>query len=66
MLPARRAEAEAKRLAPGPMADSRTPEAALIFALAAVVSLVAWELDHEVLSTVFAIAAGVAFVLAPE
>jgi hypothetical protein len=55
-----------KRMGPGPMADPRTLELTVIFAVASLASLVAWELDHEVLSTLFAGAAGVAFAMAPS
>jgi hypothetical protein len=48
------------------MADPRTFELTVIFAVASLASLVAWELDHEVLSTLFAVAAGVAFTTAPS
>ena len=54
------------RLGPGPMADPRTPELVVIFAVASLASLVAWELDHEVLSALFAAAAGVAFAMTPS
>jgi hypothetical protein len=53
-------------LGPGPMADPRTPELVVIFAVASLASLVAWELDHEVLSALFAAAAGVAFAMTPS
>src|SRR5260370_14020047 len=43
------------------MADPRSLEPAVIFAVASLASLMAWELDHEVLSALFAAAAGVAF-----
>jgi len=48
------------------MADPRSHELAVIFAVASLASLMAWELDHEVLSTLFAVAAGVAFAMAPS
>ena len=48
------------------MADPRTLELTVIFAVASLASLVAWELDYEVLSTLFAVAAGVAFAMAPS
>jgi hypothetical protein len=48
------------------MADPRSLELAVIFAVASLASLTAWELDHEVLSTLFAVAAGVAFAMAPS
>jgi len=53
------------RLGSGPMADPRTGELVVIFAVASLASLVAWELDHEVLSALFAAAAGVAFAMTP-
>jgi hypothetical protein len=53
-------------MGPGPIADPRTLELTVIFAVASLASLVAWELDHEVLSTLFAVAAGVAFTIAPS
>src|SRR5262245_40249261 len=39
---------------------------AVIFAVASLASRTAWELDHEVLSTLFAVAAGVAFAMTPS
>jgi hypothetical protein len=48
------------------MADPRSLEIAVIFAVASLASLMAWELDHEVLSTLFAVAADVAFAMAPS
>jgi len=50
----------------GPMADPRHSELVMIFAVASLASLVAWELDHEVLSALFAAAAGVAFAMTPS
>jgi hypothetical protein len=47
----------------GPMADPRHSELVMIFAVASLASLVAWELDYEVLSALFAAAAGVAFAM---
>jgi hypothetical protein len=41
-------------------------ELALIFAVAGFSSLMAWELDHEVLSGLLAVAAGVAFAMTPS
>jgi hypothetical protein len=48
------------------MADPRSLELAVIFAVASLASLMAWELDREVLSALFAAAAGVAFAMAPS
>jgi hypothetical protein len=45
------------------MADPRSLELAMIFAVASLASLMAWELDYEVLSALFAAAAGVASML---
>jgi hypothetical protein len=41
-------------------------ELAAIFVVSSLASLLAWEFDHEVLSGLFAAAAGAAFMLAPE
>jgi hypothetical protein len=41
-------------------------DSAAIFVVSCLASLMAWELDHEVLSGLFAIAAGVAFAMTPS
>jgi hypothetical protein len=46
------------------MADLLEPAA--IFVVSCLASLLAWELDHEVFSGLFAVAAGVAFAMAPS
>jgi hypothetical protein len=48
------------------MADPRTAELVVIFAVASLASLVAWELDREVLSALFAAAEGVACAMSPR
>ena len=41
-------------------------DSAAIFVVSCLASLMAWELDHEVLSGLFAVAAGVAFAMTPS
>jgi len=48
------------------MANPHTLEPAVIFVVASLASIVAWELDHEVFSTLFAAAAGIAFAMTPS
>jgi hypothetical protein len=48
----------------GWMADLLEPAA--IFVVSCLASLLAWELDHEVFSGLFAVAAGVAFTMTPS